>query len=167
MGQEGRGSPAADAAPTGYVKVYGFMGSALGLSGLELLVFARVFGFTVCGRPFYESRAKTAAFFGASRRAVISAVGSLAGKGLIVEDPAACEARAAGTKAYAANMGLVAQALGVGVEGLISMGGGGGEGFSPRHPHAGEGPSPLSSEDSAPSPVQSLHPIPKRKGNRG
>ena len=61
--------PTDDTALMGYVKVYGFMGSVLGLSGVELNVFARIFGFTVCGRSFYESRANTAAFFGSSRRA--------------------------------------------------------------------------------------------------
>lgn len=163
MGQEGRGGRD-DAALTGYVKVYRFMGSVLGLSGLELLVFARVFGFTACGRPFYESRSKTAAFFGKSRRAVISAVGSLVDKGLIVEEPAADEGRS-GTKVYVANMGLVARALGVSVGDLTAAGPADGEGTSPEPPPPGEEASPGGGEPASPGQVKNLHPIPKRKAN--
>lgn len=45
-----------------FLKVYEFMISDLGLSGVQLLLFARIFGFSAPEAEgcFYESRARTA-----------------------------------------------------------------------------------------------------------
>lgn len=157
--------PTDDTALMGYVKVYGFMGSVLGLSGVELNVFARIFGFTVCGRSFYESRANTAAFFGSSRRAVITAVGRLESRGLIAEDLSDDGEHGGNTKSYAANMELVASALGIGVEDLKSACVGRSEDTSPECFDFSEESSPPSSDEASPGLVKNLHPIPKRKEN--
>jgi len=63
-----------------------FMWRELGLKGVQLLVFARVYGFCAGGGSFYESRRSTAAYLGISERSVIRAVGELADGGLIVEE---------------------------------------------------------------------------------
>lgn len=163
MRPEGRDEPADEATLMSYVKVYGFMGSVLGLSGLELNVFARIFGFTACGRSFYESRAKTAAFFGSSRRAVITAVGKLEARGLIVEEPSDEEACTGNTKAYVVNMELVAKTLGIEVDALKAVGFNHGEEASPQRIDASEDPSLLNGEQPSLEQVKNLHPIPKRK----
>ncbi len=159
--------PTDDTALMGYVKVYGFMGSVLGLSGVELNVFARIFGFTVCGRSFYESRANTAAFFGSSRRAVITAVGRLESRGLIAEDLSDDAERGGNTKSYAANMELVAHALGIGVEDLKAACVGRGEDTSPESFDSSEESSSPGGDEASPGRVKNLHPIPKRKENQG
>ena len=111
MRPEGRDEPADEATLMSYVKVYGFMGSVLGLSGLELNIFARIFGFTACGRSFYESRAKTAAVLRQFSSRGHHGGGKVRGQGLIIEEPSDEEASTGNTKAYVVNLELVAQAL--------------------------------------------------------
>lgn len=71
----------------GFLIVWESMFQELGLSGVQLLLYARICGF--CAREgaagFYESRAKTAAYFGISERAVVKAMNALMEKGLVVE----------------------------------------------------------------------------------
>lgn len=70
----------------GFVVVQEFMWKDLGLSGVALLVFARVFGFCRHGSgDFYESKARTAAFFGVNERTVFRAMRELIERGLLVE----------------------------------------------------------------------------------
>ena len=52
-----------------YVKVYRFMTEGMGLSGTELLIYARVFGFSkLNGGEFWESKRGIAEFLGISER---------------------------------------------------------------------------------------------------
>ena len=145
-----------------YVKVYGFMGSALGLAGLELPVSARISGFTIDGLPFYESRTSTAEFFGCSRRAVITAVGRLVEKGLIFESAPGSKVGAANTKEYFADLNHVFRMTGIEVRPNCADG----EVPSPSGTAMSEGGSPLPSEDFSPDEVNDVHPIPKRKEKR-
>ena len=70
----------------GFVVIHEFMWKDLGLSGVALLVFARVFGFCRHGSgDFYESKAKTAAFFGINERTVFRAMKELIERGLLIE----------------------------------------------------------------------------------
>lgn len=70
----------------GFVVVHEFMWKDLGLAGVALLVYARVFGFCRHGSgDFYESKAKTAAFFGINERTVFRAMKELIERGLLVE----------------------------------------------------------------------------------
>lgn len=167
MGQEDRG-PGGDSRPGrashGYVRVYSFMGSALRLSGLELLVFARIFGFTVSGLPFFESRAKTAEFFGSSRRAVITAVGKLADKGLIKEIRHEDGAFSGKSKAYAADLKRVSEAAGIDIDAFLTTADEAhGEERSPCDMPDGEAPSPSTGDGTSRDWVKKPHPIPKGK----
>ncbi|MBQ9021925.1 MAG: hypothetical protein IJ113_07970 [Eggerthellaceae bacterium] len=70
----------------GFVVIREFMWRDLGLSGVPLLVFARAHGFCLRGEGlFYESKARTASFFGVSERTVFRAIRELVGLGLIEE----------------------------------------------------------------------------------
>lgn len=70
----------------GFVVVHEFMWKDLGLAGVALLVYARVFGFCRHGSgDFYESKAKTAAFFGINERTVFRAMKELIERDLLVE----------------------------------------------------------------------------------
>lgn len=70
----------------GFVVVHEFMWKDLGLTGVALLVYARVFGFCRHGSgDFYESKAKTAAFFGINERTVFRAMKELIERGLLIE----------------------------------------------------------------------------------
>ena len=70
----------------GFVVIHEFMWKDLGLSGVALLVFARVFGFCRHGSgDFYESKARTAAFFGVNERTVFRAMKELIERDLLVE----------------------------------------------------------------------------------
>lgn len=77
-----------------------FMWRELGLKGVQLLVFARVYGFCAGGGSFYESRRSTAAYLGISERSVIRAVGELADGGLIVEEGPAWAPDGCSTRCY-------------------------------------------------------------------
>lgn len=75
-------------APDPFLVLYPFMWKDLGLKGVELLVFARVFGFCKRGGSFYESRARTAKYLGVSERSVTRAMGTLVEGNLIIDvDP--------------------------------------------------------------------------------
>lgn len=167
MEQEGRRAGGDASRPLhSYVKVYAFMGSALRLSGLELLVFARIFGFTVNGLPFYESRAKTAESFGSSRRAVIAAVGRLVERGLIKEVSQKHGVCVGKSKAYVADLTRVAEVAGADVDAsLLPVDEIRSEESSPFDMHEGEETSPSNSEAASLGGVKNLHPIPKRKEN--
>lgn len=68
-----------------FLAVYEFMWKDLGLSGVPLLVYARIYGFCKRGGLFFESRAKTADYLDVSERAVIKALNKLVGEGLVIE----------------------------------------------------------------------------------
>ena len=75
-------------APDTFLVVYPFMWEQLGLKGVELLVFARAYGFCKNGGSFYESRARTADYLGISERSVTRAMGSLVTRDILVDvDP--------------------------------------------------------------------------------
>ena len=69
-----------------YVKVYRFMTEGMGLSGTELLIYARVFGFSkLNGGEFWESKRGIAEFLGISERQAHRSFRSLVDKGLLLE----------------------------------------------------------------------------------
>lgn len=83
-----------------FLIVHPFMWRELGLKGVQLLVFARVYGFCKGGGSFYESRRNTAAYLGISERSVIRAIGELADDGLIAEDEFAWALDGCSTRTY-------------------------------------------------------------------
>lgn len=68
-----------------FLIIHPFMWRELGLKGIQLLVFARVYGFCKGGGTFFESRHNTASYLGISERSVIRAIGELEERGLIYE----------------------------------------------------------------------------------
>ena len=73
-------------APERFIIVYRFMWDKLGLDGVTLRVFARIYGFCKDGdSEFYESRASTAEFLGTTPRTVTRSINELVEKGLIVQ----------------------------------------------------------------------------------
>lgn len=73
-------------APERFLVVYRFMWDELGLDGITLRVFSRIYGFCRDGRSeFYESRASTAEFLGTTPRTVTRSINELLEKGLIVQ----------------------------------------------------------------------------------
>jgi hypothetical protein len=84
----------------GYVAVHGFMMQDLGLSGLPLLVYARIYGFNASGLEFYESKAHLAAFLGTTERSVYRALSQLIGDGLVTESGEHVPRRGHRTKVY-------------------------------------------------------------------
>ena len=60
-----------------FVVAHRFMWRDYGLSGVTLLVYARIYGFCRDGGEFYESRAATADFLGTTPRTVTRAVDEL------------------------------------------------------------------------------------------
>lgn len=85
----------------GFLVIHEFMWKDLGLSGVTLLVFARAYGFCEHGSgDFYESKARTAEFFGVSERTVFRAMRELVGRGLLVEVGAYELGNGRKTKAY-------------------------------------------------------------------
>lgn len=68
-----------------YLVLHEFMFRGLGLSGVALLVYARIYGFCLDGGDFYESRRGTAEYLGVSERAVHKAMRHLESRGLVQE----------------------------------------------------------------------------------
>ena len=73
------------ASPEGFITLHGFMMKGMGLSGVPLLVFARIYGFNSAGLDFYESKPHLASFLNTTERSVYRAFSDLLEKGLIQE----------------------------------------------------------------------------------
>lgn len=69
--------------PEPYIAVYRFMSDDMGLSGLQLLIYARIFGFWAAGLDYYESKSNLSAFLGANQRSVFRAMADLCRQGLV------------------------------------------------------------------------------------
>lgn len=80
-GEENRGKRGEDE----FVVAHRFMWRDHGLSGVTLLVYARIYGFCRDGGEFYESRGATAEFLGTTPRTVTRAIDELLEAGLIRE----------------------------------------------------------------------------------
>ncbi len=68
-----------------FIIVREFMTRGLGLSGLPLLVYARIYGFCGSGSPYYESKAHLGKILGADTRSIVRAVRKLEEAGLVFE----------------------------------------------------------------------------------
>lgn len=90
-----------------YVAVHGFMMQELGLSGLPLLVYARIYGFNASGLEFYESKAHLASFLGTTERSVYRALSDLLKAGLVEEHGEHAPKRGHKTKVYAVAAGML------------------------------------------------------------
>lgn len=110
--------------PASFLMVYRFMWDYLGLSGIPLLLYARIFGF--CRGPegcFYESRPNTAAYLGVSERTVIRAMTTLTKSGLVIEVGTHMVSKGVHTKKYRVNTRMVRAAFDKGIpKGLSSEG---------------------------------------------
>ena len=127
-----------------------FMWRDHGLSGVTLLVYARIYGFCRDGGEFYESRAATAEFLGTTPRTVTRAIDELLDAGLIREAGTRRTAGGRRTRRY-----------------LIADGGGA---CQPSHdepspddksPDEPSCPEPLNPDGSSGLPVTGCHPIRK------
>lgn len=83
-----------------FVVAHRFMWRDLGLSGMSLMVYARIYGFCRDGGEFYESRASTADFLGTTPRTVTRAVDELLAAGLIAENGTRDAASGRKTRCY-------------------------------------------------------------------
>ena len=80
-GPRGRDGPS----PREFTAVRHFMMADLGLSGLPLLVYARIFGFCDAGCGYFESKGSLARFLNVQERSVHRAIRDLLDRGLIEE----------------------------------------------------------------------------------
>jgi len=88
------------ASPEEFITLHGFMMKGMGLSGVPLLVFARIYGFNSAGLDFYESKPHLANFLNTTERSVYRAFSDLLEKGLIQESGSHRHASGAETKRY-------------------------------------------------------------------
>lgn len=104
------------ASPLEFVAVSRFMMTDLELTGIPLLVYARIFGFEVRGEGFYEAKANLARFLGTTERSVYRAFADLLEQGLILEHGESSTPNGRKTKSYGINWAKVpfgvAEALG-------------------------------------------------------
>lgn len=90
-GPRGRDGPS----PREFTAVRHFMMADLGLSGLPLLVYARIFGFCDGGCDYFESKGNLARFLNVQERSAHRAIRDLLDRGS--SKSAACTPRHAGT----------------------------------------------------------------------
>ncbi|WP_233506796.1 ATP-binding protein [Collinsella sp. TM09-10AT] len=95
-GPKGRDGPS----PREFTTVRHFMMADLGLSGLPLLVYARIFGFCDAGCGYFESKGGLARFLNVQERSVHRAIRDLLDRGLIEECGVHAPARGHATKRY-------------------------------------------------------------------
>lgn len=96
-----------------FLKVYEFMTRDLGLQGVQLLLYARIFGFSDSDDgegSFYESRRSTADYLGVTERAVTKCLKALVEKGLVLECGRHRLPSGRSTKRYVANMAALVNA---------------------------------------------------------
>lgn len=98
-----------------FVVVHGFMMHDLGLSGIALLVFARIYGFCSSGESdFYESKQNTARFLNTSDRTVFRSLKELTESGLVIEAGVYEPRKGCATKRYRINWDKLDQMHGEG-----------------------------------------------------
>lgn len=95
-GPRGRDGPS----PREFASVRHFMMAELGLSGLPLLVYARIFGFCDAGCDYFESKGGLARFLNVQERSAYRAIRDLLDRGLIEECGVHVPARGHATKRY-------------------------------------------------------------------
>lgn len=95
-GPRGRDGPS----PREFTAVRHFMMADLGLSGLPLLVYARIFGFCDAGCDYFESKGGLARFLNVQERSAHRAIRDLLDRGLIEECGVHAPARGHATKRY-------------------------------------------------------------------
>lgn len=95
-GPRGRDGPS----PREFTAVRHFMMADLGLSGLPLLVYARIFGFCDGGCGYFESKGNLARFLNVQERSAHRAIRDLLDRGLIEECGVHAPARGHATKRY-------------------------------------------------------------------
>ncbi|CRH92385.1 Uncharacterised protein [Chlamydia trachomatis] len=95
-GPKGRDGPS----PREFASVRHFMMADLGLSGLPLLVCARIFGFCDAGCDYFESKGDLARFLNVQERSAYRAIHDLLDRGLIEECGVHVPARGHATKRY-------------------------------------------------------------------
>lgn len=95
-GPRGRDGPS----PREFTAVRHFMMADLGLSGLPLLVYARIFGFCDGGCGYFESKGNLARFLNVQERSAHRAIRDLLDRGLIEECGMHAPARGHATKRY-------------------------------------------------------------------
>ena len=95
-GPKGRDGPS----PREFTAVRHFMMADLGLSGLPLLVYARIFGFCDAGCDYFESKGGLARFLNVQERSAYRAIRDLLDQGLIEECGVHAPARGHATKRY-------------------------------------------------------------------
>lgn len=93
-GPRGRDGPS----PREFTAVRHFMMADLGLSGLPLLVYARIFGFCDGGCGYFESKGSLARFLNVQERSIHRAIRDLLDRGLIEECGVHAPARGHATK---------------------------------------------------------------------
>lgn len=91
------------ASPLEFVTVSRFMMDDLALTGVPLLVYARIFGFEVRGEGFYEAKSSLARFLSTTERSVYRAFAELVEKRLIFEGGEADAPNGRKTKFYLIN----------------------------------------------------------------
>lgn len=92
-----------------FLILHPFMWEDFSLHGIDLLVYARIFGFCKDGGLFYESRARTASYLGVSERSIVRSIGGLEAIGLIVEVPTEDARCGMTTRSY--SLGRIPQTL--------------------------------------------------------
>lgn len=81
-----KGSPGDRASPGEFIVLHQFMMKELGLSGVPLLVYARIYGFNAAQLDFYESKAHLAEFLSTTSRSIYRAFSELINRGLIRDE---------------------------------------------------------------------------------
>lgn len=82
----GKGSAGDRASPGEFIVLHQFMMKELGLSGVPLLVYARIYGFNSARLDFYESKAHLAEFLSTTSRSIYRAFNELISRGLIRDE---------------------------------------------------------------------------------
>lgn len=99
---------ASQRAPARYVVVHDFMMRELGLSGVPLLLFARIYGFCTDGsKEFYESKNGTAKFLNIAPRSVFRAMEKLLDLEYVVEVGTRDTQWSTASKVYQVNWELI------------------------------------------------------------
>lgn len=81
-----KGAAGDRASPSEFIVLHRFMMKELGLSGVPLLVYARIYGFNSANLEFFESKAHLADFLSTTDRSIYRAFKELLGKGLIKDE---------------------------------------------------------------------------------
>ena len=119
MGKEAFRGEGGNRNPNEFIRLEWFMFHKLGINGATINVYARIYGFNINNREYYESAKSLASFMNINEKTVRRSLADLVKKGLIEECGMHVPKKGRSTKKYRVTISVLARVAGLDVEQMV------------------------------------------------